>query len=105
LLDAIWYVLRGGIAWRALPHDFPVWQTVHSYFRMLKRRGVWEHLNDALREQVRQRAGRDREPSVLVADSQSVKTAEKGDHAASTVASSSKGANGISSLSLTRWVC
>ncbi|MCO6443917.1 MAG: transposase, partial [Anaerolineae bacterium] len=23
LLDAIWYVLRTGITWRALPHDFP----------------------------------------------------------------------------------
>jgi len=86
LMDAIWYVLRGGISWRALPHDFPAWQTVYSYFRMLKQRGVWERLNDALREQVRQQAGRETEPSLLIADSQSVKTTEKGDHAASTLA-------------------
>jgi len=87
LLDAIWYVLRGGIAWRALPHDFPPWQTVYSYFRMLKRGGLWEQLTDALREQVRQKAGREIEPSLLIADSQSVKTTEKGGRAASMAAS------------------
>jgi putative transposase len=27
LLDAIFYVVRGGCAWRLLPHDFPPWQT------------------------------------------------------------------------------
>jgi len=86
-LDAIWYVLRGGIAWRALPHDFPPWQTVYSYFRMLKRGGLWEQLTDALREQVRQKAGREIEPSLLIADSQSVKTTEKGGRAASMAAS------------------
>jgi putative transposase len=86
LMDAIWYVLRGGISWRALPHDFPAWQTVYSYFRMLKQRGVWVALNDALREQVRQHTGREVEPSLLIGDSQSVKTTEKGDPAASTAA-------------------
>ena len=87
LMDAIWYVLRGGISWRALPHDFPAWQTVYSYFRMLKQRGVWERLNDTLRDQVRQQAGRETEPSLLIGDSQSVKTTEKGGHVASTVGS------------------
>jgi putative transposase len=86
LLDAIWYVLRGGISWRALPHDFPAWQTVYSYFRMLKQRNVREALNDALREQVRQQVGREAEPSLLIGDSQSVKTTEKGDPVASTAA-------------------
>ncbi|WP_369815013.1 transposase [Deinococcus sp. Leaf326] len=26
ILDGIFYVLRGGIAWRAMPHDLPPWQ-------------------------------------------------------------------------------
>jgi putative transposase len=82
LLDAIWYVLRNGITWRALPHDFPPWKTVYSYFRALKLNGVWKHLNDALREQVRRAVGKESEPSVLIGDSQSVKTTEKGGHAA-----------------------
>ena len=30
---AIFYLLRTGYAWRALPGDFPKWRTVHSYFQ------------------------------------------------------------------------
>jgi len=97
LLNGIWYVLRTGGSWRMLPHDFPAWQTVYSYFRLLNQRGVWQQVNDALRVQVRQKAGRAAEPSTLVADSQSVKTTEKGAHVAMTGISASKDASAISS--------
>jgi putative transposase len=33
ILDAIFYVVRSGCAWRLLPHDFPPWKTVYHYFR------------------------------------------------------------------------
>jgi putative transposase len=33
VLNAIFYVLRAGCAWRLLPHDFPAWQTVYGYLR------------------------------------------------------------------------
>nr|QIZ00714.1 transposase [Streptomyces sp. S1D4-11] len=33
VLDAIFYLVRGGIAWRALPSDFPPYQTVYALFR------------------------------------------------------------------------
>jgi Putative transposase of IS4/5 family (DUF4096) len=33
ILDAIFYIVRSGCAWRLLPHDFPPWKTVHHYFR------------------------------------------------------------------------
>jgi putative transposase len=82
MLDAIWYVLVNGISWRALPHEFPPWQTVYAYFQMLQRKGVWQKLNDALREQVRVAEKREEEPSLLIADSQSVKTTQKGGRAA-----------------------
>jgi putative transposase len=93
LLNAIWYILRTGWSWRMLPHDFPAWQSVYSYFRMLKQRGIWIRLNDALREQGRLQAGREAEPSTLVGDSQSVKTTEKGALVAMMVASGSRGAS------------
>ena len=32
-LTAIFYLLRTGRQWRLLPRDFPVWCTVHHYFR------------------------------------------------------------------------
>ena len=33
VLDAILYVLRGGIQWRLMPAEFPPWQTVYHVFR------------------------------------------------------------------------
>lgn len=74
IVNAIFYVLRTGCAWRLLPHDFPAWQTCYGYFRRWKQQGLWEQLNDALREAVRQEAGRAAEPSAAIIDSQSVKT-------------------------------
>jgi putative transposase len=97
-INAILYVLRTGCSWRMLPHDFPSWSTVYDVFQKLNRSGTWQRINDELRERVRQDAGREIEASVLIADSQSVKTTEKGAHAAMTVASTSKAVNVTSSL-------
>lgn len=74
VVNAIRYVLRTGCAWRLLPHDFPAWQTVYGYFRRWRESGVWEQLNDSLREIVRVEAGREAQPSAAIIDSQSVKT-------------------------------
>lgn len=74
VLNAIFYLLRSGCAWRMLPHDLPPWQTVYGYFRQWRQSGVWEACNDALREAVRQEAGRQAEPSAAIIDSQSVTT-------------------------------
>jgi putative transposase len=30
ILNAIFYLVRSGEAWRLLPHDFPPWQTVYG---------------------------------------------------------------------------
>jgi putative transposase len=96
-INAILYVLHTGCSWRMLPHDFPSWSTVYDVFQKLNRTGTWLRVNDELREQVRQVEGRETEASVLIADSQSVKTTEKGAHAAMMAVSKSKDANAISS--------
>lgn len=41
IINGIFYVLREGCSWRALPHDLPPWQTVYNYFRHWQRLGVW----------------------------------------------------------------
>lgn len=85
-INGILYVLRTGCSWQMLPHDFPPFETVKTYFYKLKRDGTWLRLNDLLRVKVRQEAERDPEPSLLIADSQSVKTTEKGGREAMMVA-------------------
>jgi len=74
ILDAIFYIVRSGCAWRLLPHDFPPWKTIHHYFRTWRIDGTWERMHTALRERVRVRMGRDPQPSAGIVDSQSVKT-------------------------------
>jgi transposase len=74
--NAIFYQLRtGGLrtggAWRFLPQEWPPWQTVYSRWR---RDGTWERIHRSVREWLRQRVGRDQEPSAGSSDSQSVKT-------------------------------
>lgn len=78
VLNAIFYRADNGIKWRAMPIDFPAWQTVYGYYRLWVRLGVWEQINTALVEQVRVASGRDPEPSLIITDSQSVKAAQKG---------------------------
>jgi len=84
VVDALRSVLRGGIAWRALPHDYPPWQTVYHSFRAWRLDGTWERLNDERRALVRERAGRNAQPSAGILDSQSAKTTEKGGSVATT---------------------
>ncbi len=78
IVNAIFYVVRCGIQWRSVPHDFPKWGTVYYHFRKWCVNGTWEKLNIALRKQERVTYGRTAEPSGAIMDSQSVKTTEAG---------------------------
>lgn len=48
LINAILYALRGGQAWRLLPHGFPPWQTVHNDLRRWQAEGVWQRIHHAV---------------------------------------------------------
>ena len=78
VVNAILYILRTGCQWRNLPHDFPPWGTVSWYFWLWCNDGTWARMHDKLREMVRVEAGREKEPSAAIMDSQSVKTTEQG---------------------------
>ena len=84
IVNAILYVVREGVHWRALPHDFPPWPTVYFYFWTWRSDGTWQRLHDAVRSQARQAEGREESPSAGIVDSQSIKSTEKGGRAAMT---------------------
>jgi putative transposase len=68
------YVVTHGCKWRGLPKDFPPWRTVYGYFIELRKLGRWRMIHYALYEMLRGEAGREPNPSLLIIDSQSVKT-------------------------------
>lgn len=99
LINGIRYVVRSGFAWRLMPHDLPKWGTCYHYFRAWKNDGTWQRLHDKLRGDVREAAGREREPSAAIIDAQSVKTTEKGGPVATTRGRRST-AESVTSLSM-----
>lgn len=84
VVNALLYVLHEGCRWRALPHDFPPWQTVYWYFARWTDDGTLVRIQDTLRRRVREAAGRGPDPSAVIIDSQSVKATEKGGRLVST---------------------
>ena len=72
VLNAVFYLLKTGCQWRYLPKDFPPKSTVWGYFNEWRHNGTLEDIHEALRQQVRQQAGRAATPSAGSIDSQSV---------------------------------
>ena len=87
MIDAIRYLVAGGITWRAMPSDFPAWKRVYAFFCRWRDQGLLAEFHDRLRGAVRQRAGRDPQPSAGIIDAQSVK-------GAATVSAATRGYDG-----------
>ncbi len=77
LVNAIFYIVRAGCAWRLLPKEFGPWQTVYGYFRAWCQDWTWRFIHDALRDWLRKTAGRKVAPTAAIIDSQSVKTPDQ----------------------------
>jgi putative transposase len=98
VLNGIQYVLRGGGAWRLMPHDLPHWQTAYQTWRAWRQDGTWLRLHDQLRDRVRTQMDRSPQPSAAIIDAQTVKTTEKGGRMAMMGPKNSRAASAISSL-------
>jgi transposase len=102
IVNAILYLLDTGCQWRNLPHDLPCYSTVSDYYHAWRKNGLLERLEASLRRSLRLQAGKAGEPSVLILDSQSVKSSAKGGQknlpklSASTRANASKAASAMS---------
>lgn len=79
ILNAIFYQLKTVCPWVYLPGEFPSKDTVFWYFQKYQRNGVIENIHKALREQLREDVGRDKQPTASIIDSQSVKTMLSGE--------------------------
>ncbi len=77
VVNAIVYVVVGGIQWRMLPREYPKWPSVYRYFAQWRDTGIWQRIHDTLRALVRRRAGRHKHPTAGCLDSQSVKRAAR----------------------------
>ncbi|MGE7391210.1 transposase [Streptomyces sp. NPDC004126] len=55
MLDAVRYLVAGGISWRAMPSDFPAWGRVYAFFRRWREHGPITEFHDRLRGKVRER--------------------------------------------------
>jgi len=76
VVDAVFYLVKNGVEWRALPVDFPPWAAVWKFFDRWDPRGLPEALVRRLRGDLRERQGRAAEPTAVIVDSQIVKAAD-----------------------------
>jgi putative transposase len=74
VVDAILYIVKNGCMWRNLPHDFPKWQTVYWYFKIMREDGTITRISRMLVAKVREKKRRTPHPTIAIIDSQSVKS-------------------------------
>lgn len=78
VVNAILFAVRTGVQWRYLPHEFPHWNTVYSYFKRWQRDGTWAAIRAVLRPKARVASGRRPHARLAIIDSQSAHTTESG---------------------------
>ena len=96
LVNAVLYLVDNGCKWRNLPHDFPPYSTVHSFYRRARISGLWDKILQHLVEATRKKAGKNPNPTYAIIDSQSVDTAYKSDQVGFDGGKKTKDTNGIS---------
>jgi putative transposase len=78
MVDACCYVVRTGCAWRLLPKSFPPWRAVYKAFSRWAAAGTFEAMHDRLRQQWRDRVGRNPDPTAAIIDAQSTRSTAQG---------------------------
>jgi len=78
ILDAILYLVRSGIPWRLLPMDFPPFTSVQYWFYKWRDNGLLDQILCVLCMALREAEGRAAAATVVLVDSQSVKSTQTG---------------------------
>jgi putative transposase len=74
LVNAVLHLVKTGCQWRNIPHEYPPYASVWSFFRRARDSGLWGLILDKLVQMTRIKDGRNASPSYALIDSQSVKT-------------------------------
>ncbi|MFT8889603.1 MAG: transposase [Ethanoligenens sp.] len=74
LVEAVLYIVKTGCQWRLLPHDYPKWSAVKSFYYRAIAKGIWEKVMQSLVVETRVNTGRSESPSYALIDSESIKT-------------------------------
>jgi putative transposase len=93
LVNACLYKVKTGCQWRELPHDFPKWTDVWSFYRRACQIHLFEIITDDLVRKNRIKGGREASPTYALIDSQSVKTTSGNEDKGIDGGKKSKGAN------------
>lgn len=96
LINGVLYVVKTGCQWRQLPHDFPPYTTVWNFYRRARIKGLWEKVLTELVAKSRFAAGRSKNPTYALIDSQSVKTTGAADERGIDGGKKQKGESGTS---------
>jgi transposase len=82
VFNAVRYLVRTGVAWRYLPDSFPPWAAVYQQWQRWVAAGVFEDMVDDLRELLRVKAGKEKQPTAVIYDAQTLQgTIESGERA------------------------
>lgn len=82
VFNALRYVVRAGIAWRYLPAHFPPWAAVYQQAIRWIEAGCFENMVHDLREMIRIALGKDKYPTRIILDGQTIQgTLESGERA------------------------
>lgn len=73
-LEGILYLLRTGCQWRLIPYVYGNWKTLYHLFRSWSERPWFDSILKRLLTEHRTRRGRKSKPTVVVIDSQSVRS-------------------------------
>lgn len=77
-LNGLFYINRTGCQWRYLPVEYGNWHALHEQFRRWRDSGMIERVNATLNVDLRVLCGKEETPSLLILDTQSSKTVQKG---------------------------
>jgi len=53
LLEAVLYLIDNGCKWRALPHDYPKWSTVKSFYYRAIKDDTWKNMIQFMSRDIR----------------------------------------------------